>query len=68
MNIYSYGLQKLKDVHVEWLTAHYQEAPANGPEAKRVKFSELKNDLETQFATSKLSSYALSERNISQHS
>ena len=35
------------DAQKQWLKVHFQEIPTSGPAAKKVKFSELKDELET---------------------
>ena len=49
-----------KDTQKQWLKDHFHETPTSGPEAKKVKFSDHKDELETQFTSTKFSPYAVS--------
>ena len=49
-----------KDTQKQWLKAHFHETLTSGPEAKKVKFSDLKDELEMQFVSTKFSSYFVS--------
>ena len=48
-----------KDTQKQWLKDCFHETPS-GPEAKKVKFSDVKDELETQFVSAKFSSYTVS--------
>ncbi len=37
----------------EWLKAHYNESPSEGPPAKRVKFEDVYNDISSAFPRTK---------------
>ena len=49
-----------KDTQKQWLKDRFHETPTSGPEAKKVKFSDVKDELETQFVSAKFSSYTVS--------
>ena len=44
----------------QWLKRRYQETPVNGPEAKRVKFSDIFEEAQKAFPSSNISSYSVS--------
>ena len=46
-----------KDTQKQWLKNRFHETPTSGPEAKKVKISDMKNELETP---AKFSSYTVS--------
>lgn len=54
-------MDSIKDTQKQWLKVRFHETPIGGPEAKKVKFSDLKEELETQFVSTKFSSYTVSQ-------
>ncbi len=45
----------------EWLKAHYNESPSEGPPAKRVKFEDVYNDISSAFPQTKFSFQMVSD-------
>ena len=44
----------------EWLKRNFHETPTSGPAAKKVKFSDLHEQLQSQFPLAQLSPYSVS--------